>query len=338
MEATPHSKTILEIKDLKTYFFLDNKGVVKAVDGVNLSLDRKATLGIVGESGCGKSVTAMSIMRLIKSPPGKIVGGQILLHRNGGNEDKVVDIAALNSKGSQLRHIRGGEIAMVFQEPMTSLNPLHTIGRQIAETVQLHQRVSRKEALGRALEMLHKVHIGDPQRRLRQYPHQLSGGMRQRVMIALALSCNPSILLADEPTTALDVTVQAQILDLMRELQDDFDSSIVMITHNLGVVSQIADHVAVMYLGKVVEQAPVREIFHHPLHPYTEGLLKSVPVLGQKKKLLVPIEGMVPSAAENIQGCAFASRCPHVMEKCRIEEPPLKENAPGHQAACWLHP
>jgi peptide/nickel transport system ATP-binding protein/oligopeptide transport system ATP-binding protein len=299
-----------------------------------LSLDRKTTLGIVGESGCGKSVTAMSIMQLIKSPPGRIVGGQILLHQNGGNS--VVNIAGLNPKGSQIRHIRGGEIAMVFQEPMTSLNPLHTIGRQISEAVQLHQRVGRNEAMERALEMLHKVHISDPKQRLRQYPHQLSGGMRQRVMIALALSCNPSILLADEPTTALDVTVQAQILDLMRELQNDFGSSIVMITHNLGVVSQIADDVAVMYLGKVVEQAPVREIFHHPLHPYTEGLLKSVPVLGQKKKLLVPIEGMVPSPTENIQGCAFASRCPHVMEICK-NQPPLREAQTGHQVACWLH-
>ncbi|MBI1882477.1 MAG: ABC transporter ATP-binding protein [Chloroflexi bacterium] len=329
------SNTILEIKNLKTQFFLD-RGTVKAVDGVNLKLERRSTLGLVGESGCGKSVTAMSIMRLVKNPPGRIVEGQILLYQNGGS--KVADIAALDPKGSTMRHIRGGEISMVFQEPMTSLNPLYPVGAQIAEAVALHQKVGRKEALGRALEMLHKVHISDPKRRLSQYPHQLSGGMRQRVMIALALSCNPSILLADEPTTALDVTVQAQILDLMRELQRDFGSSIIMITHNLGVVSQMADYVAVMYLGKIVEYAPVREIFHRPLHPYTVGLLNSVPVLGKKaKQALVPIKGMVPSPTENIQGCAFASRCPDVMERCRTEYPPLKEVQPGHQVACWLH-
>ena len=329
------SNTILEIKNLKTQFFLD-RGTVKAVDGVNLKLERQSTLGLVGESGCGKSVTAMSIMRLIKNPPGKIVEGQILLHQNGGS--KKVDIAALDPKGSTMRNIRGGEISIVFQEPMTSLNPLYTIGAQIAEVVALHQKVGRKEAMGRALEMLYKVHISDPKRRLRQYPHQLSGGMRQRVMIALALSCNPSILIADEPTTALDVTVQAQILDLMRELQRDFGSSIIMITHNLGVVSQMADYVAVMYLGKIVEYAPVREIFHYPLHPYTIGLLNSVPVLGKKvKQALVPIKGMVPSPTENIQGCAFASRCPQVMERCLTEYPPLKEAQPNHQVACWLH-
>jgi oligopeptide/dipeptide ABC transporter ATP-binding protein len=330
------SNTILEIKNLKTQFFLD-RGTVKAVDGVNLKLDRRSIIGLVGESGCGKSITAMSIMRLIKSPPGKIVEGQILLHQNGGSE--VVDIVALNPKGAKMRSIRGGEISMVFQEPMTSLNPLYTVGAQIAEVVELHQNAGRKEALGRALEMLHKVHISDPKRRLHQYPHQLSGGMRQRVMIALALSCNPSILIADEPTTALDVTVQAQILDLMRELQNDFGSSIIMITHNLGVVSQMADYVAVMYLGKIVEYAPVREVFHRPLHPYTIGLLNSVPVLGKKaKQALIPIKGMVPSPTETIRGCAFASRCPHVMNVCLEEQPPLKEVQPGHRVACWLHP
>jgi oligopeptide/dipeptide ABC transporter ATP-binding protein len=333
--STSASNIILEIKNLKTQFFLD-RGTVKAVDGVNLKLDRRSTLGLVGESGCGKSVTAMSIMRLVKNPPGRIVEGQILLHQNGGT--KAVDIAALDPKGATMRHIRGGEISMVFQEPMTSLNPLYSIGAQIAEVVELHQNVGRREAMGRALEMLHRVHISDPKRRLRQYPHQLSGGMRQRVMIALALSCNPSILLADEPTTALDVTVQAQILDLMRELQHDFGSSIIMITHNLGVVSQMADNVAVMYMGRIVEYAPVRELFHHPLHPYTVGLLNSVPVLGKKaKQALVPIKGMVPSPTETIQGCAFASRCPQVMDRCRTEYPPLEEARPGHQVACWLH-
>jgi oligopeptide/dipeptide ABC transporter ATP-binding protein len=330
--------TILEIKNLKTYFFLD-KGTVRAVDGVNLKLDRKSTLGVVGESGCGKSVTFRSVMQLIQSPPGKIVDGEILFYRqNGDDAQKAVDIVKLNPKGSKMRQIRGGEISMIFQEPMTSLNPLYTVGSQIAEAVELHQNMNRKEALDRALEMLHKVHISDPEQRLNQYPHQLSGGMRQRVMIALALSCNPSILVADEPTTALDVTVQAQILDLMRKLQSDFDSAIVMITHNLGVVSQMADQVAVMYLGKVIEYAPVRPLFHEPLHPYTVGLLDSVPVLGKKgKKVLVPIKGIVPSPTEDIQGCAFADRCPKVMDVCREKEPALREVKPGHEAACWLY-
>ncbi|MCP4402995.1 MAG: ABC transporter ATP-binding protein, partial [bacterium] len=266
MTAAPHSTgsdTILEIKNLKTYFFLDS-GTFKAVNGVNLSLDRNTTLGIVGESGSGKSVTSFSLMRLIQSPPGKIVDGQILYHQKDGES---VDITKLDRRGATMRSIRGGEIAMIFQEPMTSLNPLYTIGSQIAETVRLHQNASKKDAMGRALEMLYKVNISDPKQRLNQYPHQLSGGMRQRVMIAMALSCNPSILIADEPTTALDVTVQAQILDLMRELQENFNSAIVMITHNLGVVSQIADHVAVMYLGKVVEYSDVRTVYHRSLHP-----------------------------------------------------------------------
>ncbi|NOZ26726.1 MAG: ABC transporter ATP-binding protein [Chloroflexi bacterium] len=325
--------TILEIHNLKTYFFLD-RGTVRAVDGVDLSLKRKTTLGLVGESGCGKSVTAMSIMRLIQSPPGRIVDGEILLRRNGGQ--RIVDLASLDPRGAEIRSIRGAEIAMVFQEPMTSLNPLYTIGSQIAEAVQLHQKVSHREAMERALEMLHKVQIADPERRLHEYPHQMSGGMRQRVMIALALSCNPSILIADEPTTALDVTVQAQILDLMRELQEDFDSSIIMITHNLGVVSQMADYVAVMYLGKIVEYSDVREVFHNPLHPYTSGLLKSIPVFGRKRKL-IPIKGIVPSPTEVIPGCSFAPRCPQAMPICSEEHPTLKEVQPGHLASCWLY-
>ncbi len=330
-------ETILTLDNLKTYFFLDG-GTVKAVNGVSLALRRTQTLGLVGESGCGKSITAMSIMRLIKSPPGKIVDGQILLQQGKSGRSEVTDIARLNPQGATMRSIRGAEIAMVFQEPMTSLNPLYTIGYQIAETVQLHQKVSYKEALGRAQEMLEKVQISDAARRVHEYPHQLSGGMRQRVMIALALSCNPAILLADEPTTALDVTVQARIIDLMRTLQQDFGSTIVMITHNLGVVSQMADHVAVMYLGKIVEYADVREAFHHPLHPYTMGLLNSVPVLGKKgRKQLVPIKGMVPSPTENIRGCPFAPRCPYVMNICREEYPELQEVQPGHHVACWLH-
>lgn len=325
---------ILEIKNLQTHFFLE-RGIVKAVNGVDLTLARQSTLGVVGESGCGKSVTAMSAMRLVKWPPGKIVGGEIWLHRRDGRPS--VNIADLDPRGAEMRAIRGAEIAMIFQEPMTSLNPLHSIGNQIAESVMLHQKVGRSAALERAEEMLNKVQISAAKQRLKQYPHQLSGGMRQRVMIAMALSCNPAILIADEPTTALDVTVQAQILQLMQELQDDFHSAIMMITHNLGIVSQMADRVAVMYMGKVVEYAPTRELFHHPLHPYTEGLLQSVPVLGRKKDKLEPIKGMVPSPSEQIRGCAFAARCPHVMAKCRAEPPLLLEHAPGHHAACWLH-
>jgi oligopeptide transport system ATP-binding protein len=329
------AQPVLEIKNLKTYFFLE-RATVRALDGVNLTLPAKSTLGVVGESGCGKSIMAMSVMRLIPTPPGKIVEGQINLRRQNGSA--IVDIAQLDARGSEMRRIRGGEIAIVFQEPMTSLNPLYTVGDQIAESVELHQKVSHKEALDRALEMLAKVQISAPKQRLHEYPHQLSGGMRQRVMIALALSCNPSILIADEPTTALDVTVQAQILDLMNQLQSDFNSSIIIITHNLGVVSQMANEVAVMYLGKVVEYAPTHELFHHPLHPYTVGLLNSVPVLGRKgKKILEPIKGMVPSATTIIPGCAFEPRCPRAMQICREQQPPLKDHAPDHQAACWLY-
>jgi oligopeptide/dipeptide ABC transporter ATP-binding protein len=330
------SSPILEIENLKTYFFLE-RSTVRAVDGVNLSLPRKSTLGVVGESGCGKSVMAMSVMRLIQSPPGKIVDGHIYLRRSKGNAESI-DLAQLDAHGSEMRAIRGGEIAIVFQEPMMSLNPLYKIGEQIAEAVRVHQRLRHKEALDRALEMLSKVQISTPKQRLNEYPHQLSGGMRQRVMIALALSCNPSILFADEPTTALDVTVQAQILDLMNELQADFEASIVLITHNLGVVSQMAAQVAVMYLGKVVEFAETRELFHHPLHPYTVGLLNSVPVLGEKgKKHLVPIKGMVPMPTEIIPGCAFAPRCPRVMPICHEQQPPLRDVHADHQAACWLY-
>jgi len=326
---------ILEIKDLKTYFYLE-KSTVRALDGVNLTLPRKSTLGLVGESGCGKSVMAMSVMRLIQSPPGKIIEGGIFLHRKETGE--IIDIAQLDARGAEMRHIRGGEIAIIFQEPMMSLNPLYTVGDQIAEAVQVHQNVGKKEALDRAFEMLTKVQISAPKQRLHEYPHQLSGGMRQRVMIGMALSCNPSILIADEPTTALDVTVQSQILDLMNQLQADFDASIILITHNLGVVSQMAEQVAVMYLGKIVEFAETRALFHDPLHPYTVGLLNSVPVLGRKgKNHLVPIQGMVPSPTQSIPGCPFAPRCPRVMKICHERQPTLNEVRPGHQAACWLY-
>jgi oligopeptide transport system ATP-binding protein len=326
---------ILEVKDLKTYFFME-RATVRALDGVDLTLARRSTVGLVGESGCGKSILAQSIMRLIPSPPGKIIQGEINLHRKGGKE--VVNIAKVDKNGPEMRGIRGAEIAIVFQEPMTSLNPLNTVGAQIAEMVLTHNKISHKAAMDRALEMLTKVQINAPKQRLNEYPHQLSGGMRQRVMIALALSCNPSILIADEPTTALDVTVQAQILDLMNKLQADFDSSIIIITHNLGVVSQMANEVAVMYLGKIVEKAEKRELFHSPLHPYTVGLLNSIPVLGRKgKKILEPIKGMVPTPTEVIVGCAFAPRCPRAMKICSEQTPVYKEVQPGHHTACWLY-
>ncbi len=334
VSVTP-ADPILEIKNLKTYFYLE-RSTVRALDGVNLTLPRKSTLGLVGESGCGKSVLAMSVMRLIQSPPGKIIEGEICLHRKKSGE--IVDLAKLDARGFEMRNVRGGEIAIVFQEPMMSLNPLYTIGAQIAEAVQVHQKVGRKEAMDRALEMLTKVQISAPKQRLHEYPHQLSGGMRQRVMIALALSCNPSILIADEPTTALDVTVQAQILDLMNQLQADFGASIIIITHNLGVVSQMAGQVAVMYLGKIVELAETRALFHEPLHPYTVGLLNSVPVLGRKgQKDLVPIKGMVPTPTMVIPGCPFAPRRPRAMKICSERQPTLREVRPGHQAACWLY-
>ena len=327
-------RRILEIDDLAVHFLLE-RATVRAVNGVTLNLDRNSTLGIVGESGCGKSVTAHSIMRLVKSPPGKVVHGAIRYWPQ--DADTPVELTALDPTGSQIRHIRGSEISMIFQEPMTSLNPLHTVGRQIAESVALHQNLSRKDALDRAREMLALVRIASPEQRVREFPHQLSGGMRQRVMIALALSCNPQILIADEPTTALDVTVQAQILDLMNRLREEFESSIVLITHNLGVVSQMCDQIAVMYLGKVVEYGTAQDIFKRSKHPYTEGLLNSVPVLGRRQRQLVPIEGMVPNAADTVVGCAFADRCPAVMNRCREAEPPLRETESGHLAACWLH-
>ena len=334
--SSTNGNRILEIRNLKTYFYLES-GLVRAVDGVDITLDSNVTLGLVGESGCGKSVTARSVMQLIQSPPGKIAGGEIFFYRTQGQE--VVEITQLDPKGPGMRRIRGGQIAMVFQEPMTSLNPLFTVGSQIAEAVQLHQGVSSHEASERALEMLDRVRIADPEQRLNEYPHQLSGGMRQRVMIAMALSCNPEILIADEPTTALDVTVQAQILDLMNDLQRDFGSSIILITHNLGVVSQMANFVAVMYLGKIVEYSDVHRVFHSPLHPYTVGLLNSVPVFGKKKekRVLVPIRGMVPSPTEEIPGCSFAPRCPQAMEVCSQEHPVLKEVEKGHQVSCWLY-
>ncbi len=299
---------------------------------MSFSIERQKTLGVVGESGCGKSVTALTIMGLVPMPPGKIVSGRVLYYRNGD----VIDITKLNPKGKEIRSIRGNEIAMIFQEPMTSLNPVYTIGNQIMEAIILHQKVKKKEARKRAIEMLKAVGIPSPEQRVDEYPHQLSGGMRQRAMIAMALSCNPSLLIADEPTTALDVTIQAQILELMKKLQEEFRMAIMMITHNLGVVAETSDDVVVMYMGKVVEESDVRRVFHEPKHPYTQGLMKSIPSLAKRKERLEPIKGVVPDPYNLPPGCVFGPRCPYAMERCK-EEPPLIEVEPGHWAKCWLY-
>jgi oligopeptide/dipeptide ABC transporter ATP-binding protein len=323
---------LIEVRGLKTYFHTEY-GVVRAVDGVDFTIEPEKTLGVVGESGCGKTVTARSIMALIQMPPGKIEAGEILYHRNGN----VIDLTKLDPKGPEMRSIRGNEIAMIFQEPMTSLNPVYTIGNQIMEAIMLHQRLSKKEARNKAIEMLCAAGIPVPEQRIDEYPHQLSGGMRQRAMIAMALSCNPSLLIADEPTTALDVTIQAQVLGLMNNLRTEFKTAILFITHNLGVIAKMADDVVVMYLGKIVEGASVRNIFHDPKHPYTQGLMNSIPSLATTgKERLVPIKGIVPDPFEVPQGCGFEPRCPHAMEICKTQIPPLKEVAPGHVAACWL--
>lgn len=321
------SESLLSIRNLQTHFFTD-EGVVKAVEDVSLNIFRGKTLGLVGESGCGKSVTAMSVMGLI-SPPGRIVGGKITLHDNGRP-------LVLNELAeSEMQKIRGGRIAMIFQEPMTSLNPVFTIGDQIAEAVRLHREASKKEARRLAVEMLDRVKIPVPQKRVDEYPHQFSGGMRQRAMIAMALSCRPALLIADEPTTALDVTIQAQILDLLRELQASQGMSILMITHDLGIIAETADDVAVMYASKVVEHAAVKELFENPLHPYTHGLFRSRPELGQPKdKKLVTIRGMVPSPLRFPAGCKFHPRCPYAQAKCKTLEPTLREIRPGHFAHC----
>jgi peptide/nickel transport system ATP-binding protein len=324
------NNTLIELRDLKTYFYTED-GVVKAVDGVSFSIEKQKTLGVVGESGCGKSVTALSIMGLIPMPPGKILSGSVIYHRNG----QEIELTKLDPKGKAYREIRGNEIAMIFQEPMTSLNPVYTIGNQIMEAIMLHQKVGKREARARAIEMLKAVGIPSPEQRVDEYPHQLSGGMRQRAMIAMALSCNPSLLIADEPTTALDVTIQAQILDLMRKLQDEFHMALMMITHNLGVIAEMANDVVIMYMGKVVEEAPVREIFHEPLHPYTHGLMESIPALTRKKERLRPIKGMVPDPYNLPKGCPFEPRCPEAIDICRTQMPELKEIKPRHKVACW---
>src|SRR5215471_7204248 len=327
LAAAPAGKPLLEVADLKTWFFTRD-GIVCAVDGVSFQVMPGETLAIVGESGCGKSVTALSVLRLVPSPPGRIVSGAIRLDGR--------DLLALSE--AEMRDVRGNDISMIFQEPMTSLNPVLTIGRQIAETLTLHQGLDRRAATRRAVEMLRLVHIPEPGRRIQQYPHELSGGMRQRVMIAMALACNPKLLIADEPTTALDVTIQAQILDLMRELKRRTGAAIVLITHDLGVVAEMAERVVVMYAGRKVEEAPVIELFARPRHPYTRGLLDSIPKLSGGRRgavRLTEIAGMVPSLAEPIIGCAFAPRCAYATARCRSEYPPLEEKLAGHRVACW---
>ena len=328
-DASP-SRPLLEIENLHTQF-VTPAGVVRAVDGVSYSLRGGETLGVVGESGCGKSVTALSILRLVSSPPGRIVDGAIRFEG--------VDLLSLSE--TEMEHIRGNRISMIFQEPMTSLNPLLTVGRQISEAIALHQKLPRREAMERAIDMLRRVHIPEPEHRAHAYPHQLSGGMRQRVMIAMALSCNPKVLIADEPTTALDVTIQAQILDLMRELRDTLGTAIILITHDMGVVAENADRVVVMYAGRKVEEAKVDDLFERPAHPYTRGLLGSIPSLDLAARTvptrarLNEIKGMVPSLFNLPKGCSFAPRCAMATDQCWSFVPVLEEQRAGHLVACW---
>lgn len=316
---------LLEVKDLTTHFFTQD-GVVKAVDGISYHVDEGEVLGIVGESGCGKSVSALSIMRLVASPPGRTIRGEVIFDGE--------DILKLDD--SEMRRIRGNRIAMVFQEPMTSLNPVLTIGRQLTETLELHQRMNKTEARDRAAELLRLVGISDSERRLKDYPHQFSGGMRQRVMIAMALSCNPRLIIADEPTTALDVTIQAQILELMQELAREFGTAMVIITHNLGVVARYASRVVVMYAGKIIETGSAQDIYHNSKHPYTLGLLGSVPRLDAvEREKLEAIEGLPPDLIDLPPGCSFAPRCRFAYERCSQETPVLERVGAGHESACW---
>ena len=317
--------TLLEVKDLRTYFYT-YEGVVKAVDGVSYELEEGETLGLVGESGCGKSVSALSVMRLIPDPPGKIVDGEIQFE----NED------ILKVDMDDMRRIRGGKISMVFQEPMTSLNPVLTVEKQLTETLELHMGMTKAEARQEGVNLLTRVGIPDPESRIKQYPHQFSGGMRQRVMIAMALSCNPRLIIADEPTTALDVTIQAQILELMKSLTTEFGVALIVITHNLGVVARYADRMNIMYAGKIIERGSAMEIYANPRHPYTIGLLHSVPRLDQpRREKLDPIEGQPPDLINVPEGCSFRARCRWAIDKCAVEAPPLMPTSDGHWAACW---
>ncbi len=319
-------QSLLEVKNLRTHFST-RSGVVKAVDGVSFNIQEGETLGVVGESGSGKSVTALSVMRLIASPPGKILEDSQIVF---GGED------VLEMTEDELHELRGGKISMIFQDPMTSLNPVFTVGFQISEAVKTHLKLTGKAAEARTLEMMERVRIPDARRRLKSFPHEFSGGMRQRVMIAIALSCNPKLLIADEPTTALDVTIQAQILDLMKALSSEFHTAVMIITHDLGVVAGMCQRVVVMYAGHIVEEAPTRQLFANPAHPYTKALLNSIPHLEDNKKdRLTPIKGQPPDLVNLPPGCPFAPRCPKVQARCRIETPPLETVAEGQQAACF---
>jgi len=320
-----HNNSLLHIDGLRTYFYTD-RGVARAVDGVSFDVSRAQTVALVGESGCGKTATALSIIRLIPDPPGRIVGGKIIFQGR--------DLLTLPER--EMRKVRGKEIAMIFQEPMSSLNPVFRVGDQVAEAIMLHQKVGKKEARKRTIELLDKVGIPAPEKRVDEYPHQMSGGMCQRVMIAMALSCNPSLLIADEPTTALDVTIQAQILALLRRLQDEFHMSVLLITHDLGIVAEMADYVAVMYASKIAEWSPCADLFREPLHPYTVGLFRSLPKLKGERKRLRVIPGTVPSPLNFPSGCKFHPRCPIAAEKCRTVEPELLEITDGRKAACWF--
>jgi peptide/nickel transport system ATP-binding protein len=323
---------LLTIRDLRTHFFLD-EGTVRAVDGVDLGIPRGRTVGLVGESGCGKSVTAFSILRLVPRP-GRIVSGRIVLHRDG---DPLV-LTELPEEGRAIRRVRGNEIAMIFQEPMVSLSPVHRVGSQIMEAVLLHTGMSKPQARLHTIEMMGRVGIPSPDRRFRQFPHEMSGGLRQRAMIAMALSCHPSLLIADEPTTALDVTIEAQILELIRQIQREQGTSVLLITHDLGVIAEMADAVSVMYLGRVVEQAATREVFARPLHPYTQALMRSIPARAPRGSRLAVLTGSVPDAFERIPGCPFHPRCAEAVSgTCDVGDvPALLEVAPGHSAACLL--
>jgi peptide/nickel transport system ATP-binding protein len=325
---------IIRVDNLKTYFRTMD-GEVRAVDGVSLEIKPGEVLGLVGESGCGKSVTAYSILRLLPPKTSRIVEGEILFDRGDGSP--IIDLATVDPNGDLIRDIRGNEIAMIFQEPLTSFSPVHTVGNQVAETVELHQDADSAAARKRAIEMLAEVGIADPGQRFDEYPHQFSGGMRQRAMIAMALTCNPKLLIADEPTTALDVTIQAQILEVMKALQEEFGMAILMITHNLGVICEMADRVAVMYMGKIVESADIRTIFRRPLHPYTVGLMRSIPHLGRQRDRLTPIPGTVPDPYSIPPGCAFSPRCPASQGAACEVEVPLIEVEPNHMVRCVLY-
>ena len=321
--SSVHRKSLLNIRGLKTYFYTDN-GIGKAVDGLDLDLQPREILGIVGESGCGKSVTALSILRLVPSPHGRIVGGGIFFKEN--------DLLKLSEE--EMQKVRGSQISMIFQEPMTSLNPVFTVGSQIAETIRFHRKISKKEAIERSIELLKLVGIPEPVMRLKNYPFELSGGMRQRIMIAIALCCEPELMIADEPTTALDVTIQAQILDLMKKLTEEVKTAIILITHDLGVVAEYAQRVAVMYTGRIVELTDISRLFQTPLHPYTRGLLASIPRISKKRSTLEVIPGVVPSLQMLPEGCKFGDRCSRFRDEC-LKEPELVEFENGHFVRCW---